>query len=77
MDKTKRKARVTDLSDELLRSNSREADMIKELVRLLIDDAKDSLVTFEGDGMHRQQGEARALIRLYELVTKPSPISRG
>ena len=44
-----------------------------ELVRLLMDEAKDSLVTTSGDDMLRSQGAARMLTKLHTLLTREPP----
>ena len=77
MDRTKRKARLERIADELYLATSREADLMKEMLNLLIEEAKDNLVTAEDVAMRRWQGEARAFTRLFEMVTIKSPTKRG
>lgn len=77
MSRTKRKARLERIADELYLATSREADIFKEMLGLLIEEAKDNLVTAQDDALLRHQGEARAFIRLFEMVTTQSPTKRG
>lgn len=72
--KRDRKARASQLVNDLQRSTAFEVVAIKELVNLLYEDAKHKLVMGEGDNLLRLQGEARALQRLYEDLTTPSPV---
>lgn len=46
---------------------------IIELVKLTIDDIKESLVSAEREDIHRLQGAARELRRLYRELTTDSP----
>lgn len=49
-----------------------------DAVKSLLEEAKEGLVTAEGDGMLRMQGEARLLKQLYrELTTTPPHIKPG
>jgi hypothetical protein len=73
------KERITDLAKQL-RDAARMQDPVAraaiELVKLSSDAAKESLVTAEGDGILRAQGEARAMARLHrELTTIPPSIT--
>lgn len=71
--KRSRKEQIGQLASELQRSTGREADIIKQLVDLLFEEAKAKLVNSEGDVTLRLQGEARALEALYRQLTVPSP----
>ncbi len=44
-----------------------------ELVKLTVEDIKESLVSAEGEDIHRLQGAARELRRLYRELTTDSP----
>jgi hypothetical protein len=46
---------------------------IKELIGLLLEEAKDSLMSATGEDVIRQQGTARGFSRLQDLLTKPAP----
>lgn len=70
---TDRKARVTELASDLQPRNSHEAIQIKELVGLLADEAKDSMLGVTGEELIRAQGGAQALMKLLGLLTKPTP----
>lgn len=71
--RTERKARQQSLADELQRSVSFEAIQIKELIGLMLEEAKDSLMSATGEDILRQQGAARGFSRLQDLLTKPAP----
>lgn len=49
------------------------AAAIVELIRLSIEDIKESLVTAEGDDIHRFQGAARHLTKLHRELTISPP----
>lgn len=73
MSTNNRKVRITDLAADLQGRDSHEAVSIKELVGLLIEEAKDSLLTQLGEELIRAQGGAQALDRLHKLLTIPKP----
>lgn len=73
MTTNRRKARVTDLAADLQARDNHEAASIKELVGLLLEEAKDSLLSQLGDDLIRAQGGAQAFDRLYKLLTTPTP----
>jgi 4-diphosphocytidyl-2C-methyl-D-erythritol kinase len=66
---TNRKERVRQLAGKLQSSTAEEAQQVKEMVGLLLEDAKHNLVSAEGAALIRLQGEARALQRIYEQLT--------
>lgn len=72
--RTDRKREINRLAGELQRSNNPESRTVKELLGLLVEDAKDSLVASQGNETIRLQGEAQAFTRLLGMVTK-APIS--
>lgn len=54
------------------------ASAIVEIVRLSLDATKESLVSADGDDIHRLQGTARFLKNLYQdLTTAPPNITRS
>lgn len=67
------KAPAQQLASDIQRSTSPEAIAVKEIARLLFEEAKNSLVTAQGDDLHRQQGAAQAFERLLKMLTRPSP----
>lgn len=72
------KARAAELTQRL-RDAARMQDPVArttiDLVKLMYDAAKDSLVNASGDDMLRAQGEARMLKKLHtELTTVPPSI---
>jgi hypothetical protein len=68
------KERVQQLASDVRRANSEAALAIKELLVLLISEAKDNLVhSPAGTDTVRTQGEAQAFIRLHSMVTKEPP----
>jgi hypothetical protein len=76
MTKQVRKARAAKLAADLYRSQLPEAQAIKELIGLLIDEAKDSLVDASGDDTLRLQGEAKALLRMQRSITTAPPTNK-
>lgn len=73
--KVDRKARVQDLASDLQKSSAHEAAAVKELLQLLIEDAKEALLDAQPADFQRLQGEAQALRKLHERVTRPAPVS--
>lgn len=69
----KGKERRAELATSIRRANDNSALAIKELLGLLIASAKDNLVHSSGDDTLRLQGEAQALQRLYESITREPP----
>jgi hypothetical protein len=65
-----RKARVNLLAKDIATSNSHDAISVKELVGLLLDEAKDNLVATSGDATLRTQGQATAYMRLKRLASE-------
>ncbi len=49
------------------------AKTVIDLVRLTVDELKDSLVMVDGDDMLRKQGAAREMARLYRELTVTPP----
>jgi hypothetical protein len=74
--KQDRKARAAKLANDLYRSSLPDAVGVKELLTLLIEDAKDSLIEASGDDTLRLQGEAKALLRLHRAITTSSPTTK-
>lgn len=70
--------RVLELAKQLREAAARqvpEARAVIELVRLSVDELKESLVSAAGDDMLRTQGAARQLQKLLkELTTEPPSI---
>jgi hypothetical protein len=64
-----RKEQVRQLASKLQLSTAEEAQQVKEMVGLLLEDAKHNLITAEGESLLRLQGEARALQRMNEQLT--------
>ena len=64
-----RKEQARQLASDLQKSLSAEAQQIKQMIGLLLEDVKHSLISAEGDALLRLQGEARHLQRLYEQLT--------
>lgn len=73
-----RKAKVNRLASEIRgRATDPTAHAVKELLGLLLDDAKDNLVSSGGNQTLLLQGEAQALQRLIAQLTKePANIKR-
>lgn len=72
--RTNKKERAAELARELQGSRTHEADAARELVDIMFEDAKNSLVNSNGEDTLRLQGEARAFERLYRQLTVPSPV---
>ena len=73
MDQTTLKQRISDLYKGLRDSNSTEADMTVELIRLLYEKAKDDLVNSADVDMMRAQGRAQMLKKIYQELTTAPP----
>jgi hypothetical protein len=70
------KARVAELTKQVRDAAKLQDPLgraVVELVRLLGEEAKDSLVTALGDDMLRTQGSARALKKLHSDLTVTPP----
>lgn len=65
-----RKKRIDLLAADLVRSHSQDVLAVRELLTLLVEDTKDSLVMSTGDDTVRAQGVAQALIKLRRLVSE-------
>jgi hypothetical protein len=72
-----RKPRQSELADIVRRSTLPDASAVKELLGLLIEDAKDSLVTSIAPETNRLQGEAQAFTRLLGMLTREPPSIKG
>jgi len=72
------KAQITELATKLRKAALAQdpiARAVIQLVKLSVDEAKESLVKAEGEDMYRVQGAARNLERLYrELTVEPPSI---
>lgn len=68
-----RRSKVQRLGSELQRSTHVEAEAIKQILTLQLEEAKDSLMAARGEDIYRCQGEAQALSRLLTLLTRPAP----
>lgn len=68
-----RKQRQSELSRNVRQSTLPDAAAIKELLGLLVEEAKDSLVTSSGAETIRLQGEAQAFARLLSMLTREPP----
>lgn len=74
---TDRKARVNQLAADILRSNDGSSIAIKEILALLLEDAKHNLVESQGETTLLLQGEARSLTKLLRMVSEmPTNIAR-
>jgi ribosomal protein L17 len=65
-----RKEQARQLASKLQQSTTEDAQQVKQMVGLLLEEAKHNLVTAEGAVLLRLQGEARALQRIFEQLTK-------
>lgn len=63
------RARIKELSSDLQKSSTFEATAARELTMLLYEQAKEKLVSAEGNEVHKTQGEARALLSLHTRLT--------
>lgn len=68
--RTDRKARVQQLAQDLQRDNSPGALATKEILHLLLEDAKHSLITTTGEATLLKQGEAQAIDRILTMLTR-------
>lgn len=75
--KLDRKVRVQELASDLQRSSAFEAAAVKEMLELMIEDAKDALLDAQPNDFQRLQGEAQSLRKFHMLVTRPAPKLRG
>lgn len=66
--------RARKLATDLYKSISPDAAAVKEMVGLLLEDAKNNLLQQTGDDMLRTQGEARAYAKLHKDLTTASPV---
>lgn len=64
-----RKTRINQLASDIVRSTSREALSIREIVALLIETTKDDLVNSDGNDTLRLQGQAIGLAKLHRMVS--------
>jgi oligoendopeptidase F len=64
-----RKEAIRQLASQLQRSTAEEAQQVKQMVGLLLEDAKHNLISAEGALLLQLQGEARAFQRVYEQLT--------
>lgn len=71
--KMDRKARVQDLASDIQKSSAFEAQSVKELLELLVEDAKDALLEAQPSEFLKLQGEAAALRRLQTMLTRAVP----
>ena len=70
------RTRITELQGKLrdaARLHDPVAQAVVELTRLMLEDAKNTLVTSAGDEMLRAQGAAQQSQRLYKELTTPPP----
>lgn len=68
--KQDRKARVQELAGDLAKSPNFEALAIREMLQLLLEDAKDLFVDALPADFNRLQGEVQTLRKLHTLVTR-------
>ena len=69
-----RRKRAQELASEIQASQAQEANSIKELMLLQIEEAKTSMVSAMGEEILRKQGEVQGLIKLFDMLTrKPIP----
>jgi predicted RNA binding protein with dsRBD fold (UPF0201 family) len=64
-----RKEQARRLAASIQQSTAPEAQQVKQMIGLLLEDARHNLVTSEGDSLLRLQGEARLLQRLHDQLT--------
>lgn len=65
--------RAYEIADNLRRSGSIEYSLIREMVGLLAEDARQRLVDAQQSDMLGVQGEARAFEKLYRRLTEAPP----
>lgn len=70
-DLKERKERILLRTNDLRKSTAFEVDAIRELLDLLFEEAKDTMVGANGDELIRIQGEAKAMERLFKQLTRP------
>lgn len=75
--KADRKVRVQELASDLQKSTAFEAAAVKELLELMIEDAKEALLDAQPGDFHKLQGEAQALRKLLNMVTRVAPTMRA
>ena len=68
------RGRLAELADSLRKSTAAEAQMVVEMTRLLAEEARQALVSADGDDMLRAQGAARAFDRLHRQLTTAPPM---
>lgn len=67
--------KLTGLQRELhVRRTQPEIRLVIEILRMLLDNSKETLVRAEGYGFALEQGKAQAYMRLIEMVEQPSPV---
>lgn len=64
-----RKDQARMLASSLQASTAPEAQQVRQMIGLLLEDVKHNLISAEGDTLIRLQGEARLLQKLYEQLT--------
>lgn len=68
-----RKARKQQLAGDLQRSTAFEAAAAKELLGLMLEDAKEEMLDAQPSDLLFAQGRAKALREVLILLTKPGP----
>lgn len=74
METKERKERLNNLLNDLARSDAPEAKLMRELLDLQFEDAKERLVDAIGDDIPRIQGEARIMERLSRQLKAASAL---
>lgn len=62
-----------EITEQLRQSLTPDARAVVQLIKLLHNDAKDSLVDAAGDDMLRMQGQAQHLKKLLQMLTVAPP----
>ena len=71
--RTERRARISQLANDIQRSTDFQALNVKELLALRLEELKDSLLDARGDETIRLQGAAQEISKLRDMVTKSPP----
>jgi hypothetical protein len=67
------RTRTTEITNQLRRSNAAEGRMLVELIGLMLEDARSSLVRAVPEEFQRIQGGAQVLDKLYKALTVTPP----
>ena len=67
------RTRTTEITNQLRQSHATEARMLVELIGLMLEDARSSLVRAAPEEFQRVQGGAQLLDKLYKQLTVTPP----